>query len=174
MNRCPKCDAELRPGASACGACGLAAERFEGFQSDPAYGPPEVVAGWQACLDTWDDDGAHERFRALAAATGAFAFAARSYRQAARERPGDERAQAGLARVQRMAEAALLTRPKEPEGTGPVGRRRQNTAALALVVLLLLAALGAVAALMMRTAHRETEPRQSPPSQGRSRAPVVE
>jgi hypothetical protein len=134
-----------------------------------------MVAGWQACLDAWDDDGAHERFRALAAATGAFAFAARAYRQAARERAGDERAQAGLARVQRMAEAALLTRP-QPEGTEAGLRigRRPRSAALLLVVMLVLVALGAVATLLVRTAHRETEPPVSPRSQSRSRAPVVE
>jgi hypothetical protein len=176
--RCPKCDAEVRPDAAACAACGLAAERFDGYERAPAEGPPEVLAAWKVCLDHWDDDAVHDRFRALAAATGAFPFAARLYRQAARERPGDERAATGLARVQRMAEAALLARPAASERAGvePGGRRHgpYRGVTLVLVVVLLLLTLAGIMATMKTTANLDLEPPASPPSEGRSRAPVVE
>jgi hypothetical protein len=151
--RCPKCDAEVPPGAAACRACGLAADRFEGYEGDPIDAPPPVIDAWRACAAAWEDDAAHERFRAAASAAGAYAFAGRCYRQAARERPGDARAADGVARVQRMAEAALLTR-LPPSGAGPVaaGKRPYRTAALLLVGLVLVAALGFVAALLLRGA----------------------
>jgi len=166
--RCPKCQFELAPGAAACGACGLAAEHFEAFERDPVASPPEVMAAWQACMATWDDDAAHERFRAAVAAAGAFATGAGAYRQAARERTGDERAADGLARVQRMAEAALLTRPLAAELSRDArrsGGRPYRGAALVLAVLLMVAVLGTIAAFMIRSTRGESPetPRKGAP-----------
>lgn len=170
--RCPKCQSELAPGAAACPACGLAADNFEAFQRDPIATPPDVMSAWLACGAAWEDDAAHERFRAAVAGAGAFAFAAGAYRQAARERPGDERAADGLTRVQRMAEAALLTRPVAVEvsrAAGPWGRGPFRGPALLLVVLLLLAILGVIAAFMMHANRRESPDPADPPRKGASR-----
>jgi hypothetical protein len=144
--------------AAACRSCGLAVERFESYERDPIEAPPPVLAAWEACAAAWDDDGGHERFRAVAAATGAFAFAARAYRQARQERGGDDaRAADGLARVQHMAEAALLTRPtgERGEGGAPAGRRSYRGAAVLLLLFLLLAAFGLV--VVMTRAVRDQE-----------------
>lgn len=188
--RCPKCATELRSGALACGACGLAADRFAGYRPDGVEGSPELLAAWQVCLAGWESDAAHERFRALASATGGFAFAAGVYRQAGRERAGDPRAADGLARVQRMAEVALLARPATGHddagariatararlaGDRTAGRVPYRGAASVLVALLLLAALGMLAAFLLRTVHRETpDPPSGARSQGRAGASVLE
>jgi len=164
--RCPKCQSELAPRAAACPACGLAAGRFDAFERDPIATPPEVTSAWLACGAAWEDDAAHERFRAAVAAAGAFAFAAGAYRQAARERPGDERAADGLSRVQRMAEAALLTRPVATEVARAGGRGPFRGAALVLVVLLLVAVLGVIAAFMIQATRGESP---EPPRKGASR-----
>ena len=166
--RCPKCDA-LVPGAAACPACGLAAERFEAFAAGPPDAPPEVVAAWQAVGRSWDDDAAHERFRTAAAATGAFAFAARSYRQAARERAGeggaDPRAADGLARIQRMAEVALLVAPPGRTRAEP-GRRGYRNAIFFALSLILVAAIGGLSLLLLRRGGEPADPRE-----GRARQP---
>jgi hypothetical protein len=159
----------VAPEAAACPACGLAAGRFEAFERDPIASPPEVTSAWLACGAAWQDDAAHERFRAAVAAAGAFAFAAGAYRQAARERPGDERAADGLLRVQRMAEAALLTRPVSVEvarAAGPGGRGPFRGPALVLVVLLLVAVVGVIAAFMIQARRGEAP---EPPRKGASR-----
>ncbi len=151
--RCPKCAAELPEGAAACRACGLSAERFETFERDAIEATPDVLAAWQACVVSWDEEAAHERFRAAAAGAGAFAFAASAYRQVARERGDDARAADGLSRVQRMAEAALLVRPlasHEADGGARHRRRPYRAASLLVLVFLLLASLGLVAAIMIR------------------------
>jgi hypothetical protein len=153
---CPKCDTEVATGAGSCPACGLSADRFDDYQRDPVDAPPEVVAAWEACAASWDDDAAHERFRAAASASGAFAFAAAHYRQAARERVGDERAAAGVARIRRMAEAALLARPpgelaRAARAPGEYDASRPfRGAAMLLVALVLLVSLGLVAAFTIR------------------------
>ncbi|HKE19297.1 MAG TPA: hypothetical protein VKB80_30685 [Kofleriaceae bacterium] len=155
--RCPKCDADVAAGAGSCPACGLSADRFDDYQRDPVDASPEVAAAWEACASSWDDDAAHERFRAAAAASGAFAFAAARYRQAARERAGDERAAAGVARIRRMAEAALLARPPAAELARAArapgehdATRPFRGAAMLLVALVLLVSLGLVAAFTIR------------------------
>ena len=161
--RCPKCDTGVAEGAEACPACGLAARHFGAYESAPIDAPPEVLAAWHDLAAAWDQDAAHERFRAAVAAARAFAFAAGAYRRAARERAGDERAADGLARVQRMAEAALLTRPPGAElAREPGARSPYRGAALLLVALLLLAGVGVIAAFMIRAVRSDPDPR--PPS----------
>jgi hypothetical protein len=163
-SRCPKCDAEVASGAVACPACGLATSRFDAFASEPIDAPPDLVLAWHECGEAWDDDGAHERFRATAAAHGAFAYAAGAYRQAARERPGDARAADGLARVLRLAEAALLTRPPRAEP----GRHPLRRGGLILLAMILAAAIGLVGVYMMR-ASRAGAP-ESPPASAAGRS----
>lgn len=156
---CPKCDASVADGAAACPACGLAVDRFDGYRPVVVDAPPVLVAAWQACEAAWDDERVHEAFRAAASATGAFAFAAQSYRGAARQRPGDARAADGLARVQRLAEAALLARP--PAQSERSEGRRFRGAVLVVLALCLIAALGAVALLLVRTSREEAPERPS-------------
>jgi hypothetical protein len=151
--RCPKCDAAVPDGAGACRACGLATDRFDSYQRVAVDAPPVVVAAWQACAAAWDEERVHEAFCAAVSATGAFAFAAQAYRGAARERPGDARAADGLARVQRLAEVALLARTPSPSEPSEV--RRFRGAALVVLALCLIAALGAVALLIARTSREQ-------------------
>lgn len=155
---CPKCDREVAAGADACPGCGLAAARFEGYADEGESAPsPEVAAAWERCAAEWEDPESHERFLRVAAATGAFAFAGRAYRRAARERgPEDRRAADGADRVRRMAEAAYLSRPSavaDPAATADRERFRKH-ATLVLVFLLLLA-LGGMVVYLLRTTARE-------------------
>lgn len=167
--RCPKCDAATPAGAAACPACGLAAERFEAFAAEPPDAPPEVIAAWHALGGAWEDEAAHERFRSAAAAAGAFAFAARSYRQAARERAGeagaDPRAADGLARIQRMAEASLLVAPPAHARVEP-GRGGYRNAVFFALTLILVAAIAGVGLLLLRRGGEPADPRE-----GRARQP---
>jgi hypothetical protein len=163
-SRCPKCHAEVASGVDACPACGLATSRFDAFAAEPIDAPPDLVLAWHECSAAWDDDGAHERFRSAAAAHGAFAYAAGAYRQAARERPGDARAADGLARVLRMAEAALLTRPPRAQPA----RHPLRRGGLILLALILAAAIGLVGVYMMR-ASRSGAP-ESPPASAAGRS----
>ena len=175
---CPKCGAALAASAEACPSCGLAAAHFERFEAgqggeDGASGedgaaalPPALVPAWESCLARWDDESAHEAFLAAAAATGAFVAAGRLYRRQLRERGhSDQRAAAGLERVRRMAQAALLTRPAAgvaAPGTGenPEKRAYRTIAGLG-VVLVLMALLGAITVHLVKNV-RATEPAAAP------------
>ncbi len=106
--RCPKCDDE-QPKAPACRRCGLAAGHFESFRDSGGYELPEAAAKcWRRCVERWDDAKAHEEFADRVAAAGAFAAAARAYRERLRRDPDDEVARAQLDRLRRMAEAAAF------------------------------------------------------------------
>ena len=151
---CPKCGAALAEGAEACPACGLAAAHFERFaaEEDLAPAPPELAALWDLCAADWDSVPAHEKFLAAAARLDAFLHAGRLYRRAARERgAADPRVVAGLERVRRMAEAAWLTRPPEPEASESEEKGPYRTVALLLLSLVLLAGLGGITLYIVRT-----------------------
>ena len=148
---CPKCAAELAEAAEACPTCGLAASHFESFAAELEEPPPELAALWQACADDWELAPRHETFLAAAARLDAFVHAGRLYRQAARERGGDDaRVVAGLERVRRMAEAAWLTRPP-PSVAGSQESGAYRTVALLMLSLLLVAALGGITVYIIRT-----------------------
>ncbi len=106
---CPKCGSE-QPPASACRVCGLAADRFAAWDAAHRTLEPRLEAAWRACLAAWHDAGAHERFLERVAAQSAYSDAARRYRARLRDHGGDATDEARLARIAKMAEAALLSR----------------------------------------------------------------
>ncbi len=135
---CPKCGESVSGSRAACKACGLLRERFDDFAAEAAEADEELVALWGACEGNWNEEDAHEAFVAKASATGAFAAAARRYRDRLRQYPGDPTATARLARLTKMAEVALLSvRPTNVEDEGMTGYR----GVVALLVVLLLAAI---------------------------------
>lgn len=176
---CPKCDIPAAEGATACRACGLATSRWDTYTDDPApeAAPIEVTAAWERLAGEWGDPEAHERFLRVVAATGSFAHAGRAYRRAARERGAtDERAAAGIERVRRMAEAALLgarsgahlpsaTTHVRPGGAGE--RERYRNMAGLVVVGLLLVILGGLVLYLVRATRRP-----SPDDAARPAAPA--
>ena len=112
--RCPKCDGAVAAGAAACPRCGLGVDRFASFSDAAAEEFPELDQLWARCQAAWGERDRHDAFLDRAVATGAFAYAARRYRAALRERPGDAEAAVRLERVGRMAEAAILAAPARP------------------------------------------------------------
>jgi hypothetical protein len=103
---CPKCRRERRAGEDACARCGLLVTRWEGWSGDPPAHP--LLDGlWAACEADWEDPAAHERFLEQAVAAGGLDVAAARYRAAHRQRQGDARAEAGLLRATRLADAQL-------------------------------------------------------------------
>jgi hypothetical protein len=115
---CPKCGGAVPASVQACPACGLSSERFADFARDALVDEDELSALWSACEQAWEDPAAHDAFVAAASASGAFSVAARRYRTALGRRGDDAIASERLARVARMAEAALLARAraqKQPE-----------------------------------------------------------
>lgn len=162
---CPKCDTRVGADQAACPACGLATEHMDRWAAEAEPPPPEVEAAWREALAAWDDAGAHDRFCKAAARAEAFAYAGRVYRQAARRRgPDDPRAQAGLERVRRMAEAAWLSRPPGVGADG--GPTPYRGAASLLLALVLLAGLGGLGFMIIRSLKQhhggEGEPAAAP------------
>jgi hypothetical protein len=171
---CPKCGAALAAGAEACPSCGLAGAHFERFEDQAvAQGgdlPAELVAPWDRCLARWDDEAVHEAFLAGAAAAGAFVAAGRAYRRERRARGAEDvRAAAGLERVARMAQAALLTRPPGPgPGPGAPGGSPPYRAVAGLgIVLVLLALLGGITVHLVKNSPTPTTEPPAPFRPGR-------
>ncbi|MCE9578918.1 MAG: hypothetical protein K8W52_37685 [Deltaproteobacteria bacterium] len=139
--RCPKCDT-AQPPAAACRACGLAAERMAAFAQAErdADRPPELIAAWQRATLVWDDARAHERVIELAATTASYAWVARQYRAAGRDRPDDPMVASQLARLARMTEATLrATSDLRARGGSPATPYRNTV----VILLILVAAMGA-------------------------------
>ena len=158
---CPKCDAAVGAEQTACPACGLATENMDGWAAQAEPPPPEVEAAWREVEAAWDDPEVHDRFCKAAARAESFAYAGRVYRQAARRRGADDpRAQAGLQRVRRMAEAAWLSRPMEAlAADGPTPYRG---AASLLLALVLLAGLGGLGFMIIRSLEQHHQAVREP------------
>ncbi len=163
---CPKCETSQAAGAS-CRRCGLLAERFAMFAGEGAAGTADagLRAAWAECVARWDEPSVHDAFAERVVATEAYAFAARNYRAAARARPDDEIAAERLARVRRMAEAAVLS-------AGPRNRRARGErqplrgAAWVLVVCVFLAIAGVVYATVQDGAGPGRDRPQPPGAAG--------
>ena len=145
--RCPKCDT-TQPIAAACRACGLAADRMADFaRAEDGELPPSLLAAWARLADAWADAAAHERVMQVAATTGSYAWVARQYRAAGRDRPGDARVASQLARIARMTEATLRATAAARPGKASMPYR----ATLVILILLVAGAgAGVVWAMSMR------------------------
>jgi hypothetical protein len=88
---CPKCGAPVAADLAACKACGLLRERFAGYAADVAAAEADPVLEelWLACEANWGAADRHEAFVARASKVGAYALAARRYREARIARPAD-------------------------------------------------------------------------------------
>ncbi len=153
--RCPKCDDE-QPEADACRACGLAADRFADFDARADESSPELALLWQACVDDWDRDAAHDRFVQAVAADFAYTFGARRYRQRLRDRPNDALARSGLDRLTRMAEATLLSSAAARKAVEP--DEPYKNVVLLMVALVALVGLGGVY-LLLRGRSSDSAPK---------------
>jgi hypothetical protein len=147
---CPKCGAAVS--GDACRGCGLLASRFDEFRaSDDAAADPPVVAAWEQALAAWDEPARHDRFVELASEKGAYAYAARRYRERLRADPDDAVARGRLDRITRMAEAALLATAHARKLAGTKEPYRGSV--LVLVLLLVGIAIGGIYAM---TRHKST------------------
>jgi len=156
---CPKCG-RCQPRADACCACGLRAERFGDFQvtsasdaADAGAVSAELVGLWRYCEEHWDSESAHQNFLEAAIQAAAFRYAARCYRGAARERPGDASAAAALQRLERMVAATLMSSSSKHDGGG----RRYSNAVLLVCFLVLVAGIGGMYLLTAKTSVRPAE-----------------
>jgi len=133
---CPKCG-DRQSAGTACRSCGLLVERMADYQPEV---PEDDAAAelWAIVEEKWEDDDAHEAYLARIVERGAYAAAARRYRQ--RARSGEQRAQAYLDRVGRMAQIHLARPDKGPADEAEPFR------GLALLLALLLVVAGAVGA----------------------------
>jgi len=152
--KCPKCD-EVQAATDACRACGLRRDRFAEFAAAEVDAPASLVALWAACVDDWESTAAHDRFLEATAGARAFPYAARRYRDVLRERPDDARARAGVDRVTRMAQAAMLGTAHARRASGEPEPYR-NVVYLLLALVVLGGILGVYA--MFRAARRDPEP----------------
>lgn len=160
--RCPKCDL-VQPRSGACRACGLRAELFEDYAIEHAEeAPPELEALWECLEAEWDDEASHERFVEGAAASLAYAYAARRYRSVLRRRGDDPIAHRQLDRLSRMAEATL-TSAASARQQGEAGDEPYKKAIMLLMVLVLLVGIGGMYLLLRRAKDVGSETRQPPP-----------
>jgi len=152
---CPKCDAVVDAAATACARCGLAADRFDGFEHDQREQVPDALRElWQECAADWDDAAGHDRFVKAAVAAEAYRYAAARYRQVSRERGGDRIADERLGDISRRAEAAILQTAAARRYEEPT-KEPYRAVAIMLAVLVALAAVGAVYALVLREQKRD-------------------
>ncbi|HUH03417.1 MAG TPA: hypothetical protein VML75_15580 [Kofleriaceae bacterium] len=146
-DECPKCGA-ARGQEEACRVCGLEARHASAYRERAAVeASPELDAAWAACVEAWDDQARHDQFVHLASIQSQFATAAKRYRLYLDQHPGDDRAQAALTRVTRMAAATMLQRPRAAE---PDGREPYKGVVMLLLALLLLGGVGGVYLLVKR------------------------
>jgi hypothetical protein len=144
---CPKCFAVERPGLKACARCGLLVSRWATFSASLPE-DPRLDELWRALLADWQDPQRHARFLDEAAGASGLDLAAARYRLAARERPGDPLAEAGLARAAMLAERLHAARA-ESERPGPQRWLERASVAVATLVLA-----GAIWILAVVLTHR--------------------
>lgn len=167
---CPKCGVE-QPEAEACRACGLKREKFAEYAAAEVEEPVQVAAAWSACRERWQEQEVHDQFLDAVAAAQAFGPAARHYREVLRERPADERARRGLARVTRMAEATLMGAASARRGAGaPAGPEPYKNVVLLLLAMVLLAGVFGIYALFRSKQEAEEQQTRQPPAGGKQRA----
>ncbi|HOU89818.1 MAG TPA: hypothetical protein PLU22_02170 [Polyangiaceae bacterium] len=105
---------------------------------------PDLERAWQAVLDRWEEDPAHQAFFDYCVATDRLAAAAACYRG---QLPVEERRERAARRLEAIA---LLAIARLEASRTPAPRLRLQGAALGLVVLLLAAALALIGYLVLR------------------------
>lgn len=154
--RCPKCET-VQPEAEACRSCGLLAGNMAGWRPEDA-GVAALAGAWSELEAAWDDDAAHERFKQLVVQRGAFAAAARLYRQ--RARVGDSRARQEVGRMATMA-AAMMSATAGERKTGEAEDEPFRNVLVMLLVLVIVGIIGG--AYAFATWSRADDRRQPPP-----------
>jgi hypothetical protein len=139
--RCPKCDLDQTEG-EACIQCGLRADRFDAFAADDDEQNQVLAAVFAVCEADWADEAAHERFAAAVSKSSSFAYGAKRYKRALRERPGDATAKRQLDRLGRMAEAKLFTAAVARQSEEDVEEPYRAVVILIIILVLALAAGG--------------------------------
>lgn len=141
----------------ACPRCGLTRARMAGWSEDASVAPT-LLAAWQACLADWNNLEAHDRAASLALTVTEQPWLARRYRAVLRERPDDEIASARLARVGKIAQAAVLASASTPTAS----RFRRGSSAAMLLVMVALVAAGIVFVLYLARKHDADDTRSDP------------
>ncbi|HET9627623.1 MAG TPA: hypothetical protein VFP84_39975 [Kofleriaceae bacterium] len=146
---CPKCGAARRPGATACGTCGLATARMAAYRdARDVAADPAVRDAWQRATEAWHDEARHEAVFQLAAAHNAYAWVARGYRA----RGKDPIAARQLARLLRAAEATLLAGATARPDKASAPYRAATGVLVALVIVI---AAGLVYAVVVRDRRQD-------------------
>lgn len=157
--RCPKCRSLVGVDTPSCGSCGLRRELFGEFQRDAVACSAELAADWAAVDQSWGQSSVHDAFLERAAREGAFAEAARRYREQKDDAARRETAQRMLGRIQTMAAAALMTTERPTTVNEPEPYRK---IVVMLIFLMVVAAVGGIYA-MIRSQARDTEPQHPVP-----------
>ncbi len=165
VDRCPKCEAALRPGLAACATCGLATSRMPTFTSERDTSVPEAIrAAWDHVVANWTDEARHDALFRLVAAHGEYGWVAARYREQARERPADAIATKQMERIRRAIEATLLVSATARDK--PAATPYKNLVAL-LAVLVIVLVVGMVYVFVKARGASET-PVESVPTSPRS------
>ncbi|MBL0216462.1 MAG: hypothetical protein IPQ07_21585 [Myxococcales bacterium] len=162
VDRCPKCEAALRPGLAACATCGLATSRMPTFTSERDTSVPEAIrAAWDQVVERWTDEARHDALFRLVAERGEYGWVAARYREQARERDNDAIATKQMERIRRAIEATLLVSAtaRDKPATTPY----KNLLAL-LVVLIIVLVVGMVYVFVKARSAPDAPPEAVPMS----------
>jgi hypothetical protein len=100
---CPKCGTERRD-QRACPRCGLAGAHMAPFLAAlDATVPTSVHSAWRRVREDWRITAHHEELLQLTIQHQCYAWVAAKYREASRERPGDQLADAQIVRLRRAS-----------------------------------------------------------------------
>ncbi len=150
---CPKCDAAIVAGTTACKKCGLAIDRMDSFAASREAAVPEpLVRAWERAVDKWDDTPRHEEVLRLITQNDAYAWGAAKYRS----RAGEPIADKFLERVRKSAEATMMTSATARNVVEKNPYR--NTVALLVIVVL------AIAGALLYAKVKSSAPQPTPPS----------
>jgi hypothetical protein len=166
--RCPKCDRPRVDSDIACPGCGLSTERMANYElARDAATSPAVMAAWENAVTHWHDRAAHDALFERVTATGAYAWAAARYREAARARKSDDPvAPHALERMRRAAEATMLGAAKTTRAATNTESATPYRSTLALLGILVVALIGLLAYQLIRS-QRADDPDDPPPAQVR-------
>ncbi len=150
---CPKCDAAIVAGTSACKKCGLAIDRMDSFAASREVAVPEpLVRAWELAVDHWSDHARHEEVLRLITQNDAYAWGAAKYRS----RAGDPIADKFLERVRKSAEVTMLT---SATARNVVQKNPYRNTIMLLVIVIL-----GIAGAALYASIKSSGPTPTPPS----------